>query len=110
MLILMIICAIIGLVIGGATGISLLGWIAGIFLFLCGLPGVLIGGFIHDEVTYAQDAADYRQMMSDFDADMRADEHELAEDIRVDRLIKTRKRPLTQIYNDKRQVHIHGGL
>ena len=111
MLILLIISAVIGAVVGGLSGISILGWIAGIFFFVVGLPGALIGGFVHDTTTYIQDRADDRQMLSDFNADTRAIDHEIAEDLRTDRLIrsKTKGRSLTQIYNDNRSVNIYGG-
>jgi hypothetical protein len=110
MLILLIISAIIGLIVSGLTKIALIGWLIGGFFFVCGLPGALIGGFIHNEITYVQDREDYRQMMSEVDADRRAEEHEFYEDERTARLTRNNKGSLTQIYNDKRQVHIHGGM
>jgi len=109
MLIHIIMCSVVGLIVGGISGISLVGWAVGIFLFLCGLPGALIGSFVDDSISYAQDRADYRQMMSDFDADMRAEEHEDREDARTEQLMESQKGSLTQIYNDHRQVHLHGG-
>jgi hypothetical protein len=89
---------------------TLVGCIAGGFFFICGLPSALVGSFIHSEVSYAQDRADYRQMLSDMEIDMRAEEHELLEDERIDRLIESQKRPITQIYNDRRQININGGV
>ena len=109
MLILLIISAIIGAVVGGLSGISMLGWAAGIFFFVIGLPGALIGGFVHDSISYTQDRADDRQMLSDFNADTRAIDHEIAEDLRTDRLCRRKGRSLTQVYNDNRQVNIYGG-
>ena len=110
MLILLIISAVIGAVVGGLSGTAMLGWIAGIFFFVVGLPGALIGGFVHDSITYTQDRADDRQMLSDFNADTRAIDHEIAEDLRTDKLIRSKKRRLlTQVYNDNRQVNVYGG-
>jgi len=109
MLIHIILSAVVGLIVDCISGISLVGWAVGIFLFLCGLPGAIIGSFVNDSISYVQDRADYRQMMSDLDADVRAEEHELAEDRRINRLIKHQGESLTQVYNDQRQVHIHGG-
>ena len=110
MIILLIIAAIIGVVVSGFTGFCIAGWIAGGFVFLCGLPGALVTSFVHGEVSYAQDRADYRQMLSDLSADIRAGEHEFAEDDRINRLVNTVSDNPLRIYNDNRQIHVHGGM
>jgi hypothetical protein len=66
----------------------------------------LISSFVHGEVSYAQDRADYRQAMLEIKTEELADEHEFAEDTRLDRLIKS-SGTQTNIYNDNRQVHFH---
>lgn len=112
MLILLILSFIIGAVVGGVSGIGILGWVAGIFFFVCGLPGALITSFVHDEVSYAQDRADYRQLKSDIAAQELAETHEYAEDERNDRLVETIKKNPKRIYNDNRKqsVHLHEKL
>ena len=92
MLILLITSGIIGLIVSGISGYPIAGWIVGAFIFICGLPGALIGGFIHDEVSYSQDRADYRQFMSDMRADLRADEHEYNEDMRTDKFLSSSRK------------------
>jgi uncharacterized membrane protein len=105
MIVVLVIAIVIGIAVSGFTGFAILGWLAGGFIFLCGLPGALIAAFVHGEVSYAQDRADYRQMLSD----IRAEEHECAKDARADRLIETIQKNPAKIYNDNRQVHFHGG-
>jgi hypothetical protein len=109
MLILLIMSAAAGAAVYGFTGIGFLFWIAGGVFFVCGLPFAIISSFIHGEVSYAQDRADYRQAMAEIKAGELADEHEFAEDERADRIIKSGK-ARTSIYTDNRQVHIHAGL
>ena len=88
---LLIVSAIIGLFVGSFTGLSLLGWTVGGAILLLGLPWALISSFIHREVSYTQDRADYRQYMSDLSADRRAEDNPV------------------QVHNDNRQIHFNGG-
>jgi hypothetical protein len=106
-IILLIMSAIFGAVISGVTGAGVLFWIAGGAVFICGLPFAVIFSFVHGEVSYAQDRADYRQFMSEIAAEESADEHECACAARPDRPVKPAKTQ-TNIYNDHRQVHFHG--
>jgi hypothetical protein len=109
MIILIILSVIAGAVISGVTGMGFLFWVAAGVFFVCGLPFALISSFIHGEISYAQDRADYRQTMSEITAEELTDEHEFAEDARVDRLVKAVKRKRRgDTYNDNRQVHLHG--
>jgi len=85
---------VIGVVIACISGFGILGIVAGAVIFICGLPFALIGDFVHSEVSYAQDNADYRQELSQLEADMRAD-----------KVIKSAKPPV--VFNDNRQVHLH---
>lgn len=107
MAVLLVMSAAVGIAASFFTGFEILGWIAGVFVFFCGLPGALIASFVHGEVLYAQDRADYRQTASDLSADIRAEEHEYAEDDRSDRLTEAVKNSPARIYNDNRQVHLH---
>jgi len=109
MLGLIIVSVIIGLAVTGFSGIGALGLIAGGFFFVCGLPFALIGSFVHGEVSYSQDRADYRQYLSECSEDRRAADRELVEDMRADRLIESKKPGVTQIYNDRGQVNLYGG-
>jgi hypothetical protein len=81
-------------------------WVAGGVVFICGLPSALISSFIHNEVSYAQDRADYRQAMLEIKADELIDAHEFAEDLRTDRLIRA-SGTQTTVYNDNRQVRLY---
>jgi hypothetical protein len=107
MIALLIVSAIIGAAVAGVTGISVLFWIAGGFFFICGLPFAAAAAFIHGEVSYAQDREDYRQAMSELQAEELAAGHEFAEDVRFDRLAAS-SRAQTNVFNDNRQVHFHG--
>jgi hypothetical protein len=108
MIILLILSIVIGTITAGLTGIDLLFWVVGGFVFICGLPGALITSFVHGEISYAQDREDYRQTMSDIKADELADEHEYAEDERVNRLVDAVKRKQgNTIYNDNRQIRLY---
>ena len=109
MLGLIIVSVVIGLVVTGFSGIGALGLIAGSFFFVCGLPFALIGSFVHGEVSYSQDRADYRQYLSERAEDERAFDRELAEDMRIDSLVKSEKPNVTQIYNDRGQINLYGG-
>jgi hypothetical protein len=71
------------------------------------LPSALVSSFVHGEVSYAQDRADYRQAMAEIRAGELAEEHEAAEDARIDRLIEA-PGTRTNVYNDNRQVRIYG--
>ena len=96
-LIWVIVSAIVGLIVGGVTGLSIIGWAAGILLFVLGIPGLIIAMItesVHGEVSYAQDRADYRQLMSDINADIRAEEEDRC----------------SNIFNDNRQIHLHGSI
>ena len=107
MIILLIISFIVGAVVTSVTGFELLGWVAGIVVFVVGLPGALIGGFIHGEVSYFADRADDRQIMSDLRADFRADEREHRADIRAEKLLSSSRKNRPTVIHDNRQVHIH---
>ena len=101
---LIVVSAIIGLLAGLALGATF-GWIVFGVIFLFGLIPALIGDFITGQVEYTQDCAYDRQVMSDLSADRRAEEHEAA----ADRRAAKRKRNITQVYNDNRQVNISAG-
>jgi len=109
MLVLLIISVIIGGIVAGITGIGILFWVVSVGIFILGLPGALIGGFIHGENEYAQDMADYREIMRELAENERFLEHEIAEDERMDRYIDALedKKSNTYIYNDNRQIHIN---
>jgi hypothetical protein len=109
MFILLIVSLIVGLFVTGISGVGFFGIVVGGAFFLFGLPGALICSLIHGEVSYTQDRADYRQQLSDSTAIDIAEEHELAEDVRLDRLNETIKKNPKQVFNDNRQVHVHGG-
>jgi hypothetical protein len=87
LLFLLILSVILGAVAANLTGIGFLFWVVAIFVFICGLPGALITGFIHGENKYAQDRADYRETMREIAEDERAYEHEMYEDVRMDRYL-----------------------
>jgi hypothetical protein len=81
-------------------GLLVMSVIAGAAVFICGLPFALIFSFVYGEISYARNRADYRQTMPEIKAE------ELAEDTRIDRLIKPSKtRP--NIYNDSRHVWLY---
>ena len=71
MLILLILSVILGAVVYGFTGIGFLFWVVAIVVFILGLPGALIGGFISD----IQDRADAREMERQLDEDLRMDRY-----------------------------------
>jgi cell division protein FtsB len=109
MLILLIISVILGGIVSAVTGIGFLFWVVSVIFFIFGLPGVLIGGFIHSENEYAQDRADYRELMKDLAEDERMLRHEIEEDERMDRYIDALENTKynTNIYFDNRQIHIN---
>jgi hypothetical protein len=107
MVALLVMSVIAGTAVSGLTGLGFLFWIAGGAVFICGLPFAVISSFVHGEVSYAQDREDYRQAVSEIEAEELADEREFAEDARLDRLIRSLE-TRTNIYNDNRQVHLHG--
>jgi len=72
MLVLLILSVILGAVVSGLTGIGFLFWVVAIVVFIFGLPGALIGGFISD----IHDRADARET-----------ERQLNEDLRMDRYL-----------------------
>jgi hypothetical protein len=109
MISLLIISVIAGAAVSSFTGIGFLFWLAGGFVFVCGLPFAAATSFVYDAVSYAQDRADYRQAMADIGAAELADEHEFAEDDRADRLaaaVKETHKPTVTF--DNRQIHFHG--
>jgi hypothetical protein len=111
MIALFIISIIFGSVVSGITGIGILFWLAGGFTFFCGLPFALATSFIHGEVSYAQDMAEYREAMAEIQAEGLAAKHEAAEDARASRLVKAVKKDRrSTTYNDNRQIHFHGKL
>jgi hypothetical protein len=107
MIVLLILSVIIGAIVSGLAGIGFFFWATSAAVFICGLPFALISSFVHGEVSYAQDRADYRQLLSEIKAEELADEREFAEDARLDRLVRSSKSQ-TNIYNDNRQVRIYG--
>ena len=90
MLIWIAVSSIIGLIVGAITA-SWIGWIAGVVVFILGIPGILMDFFVYGPISYANDRADDRQMLADLNADIRAEE-----------------RSKTQVFNDNRQIHFHG--
>jgi ABC-type transport system involved in cytochrome bd biosynthesis fused ATPase/permease subunit len=111
MLTLAIMAGMLFLFLTGVAGV-VVGAIAAGFFFLCGLPLALITGFVHGEVSYAQDRADYREELSEMAADELAAQHEYAEDERVNRLVAAaRKKQRDALVSvDNRQAHIHGRM
>jgi len=71
MLVLLILSVVLGAVVYGLTGIGFLFWVVAIIVFILGLPGALIGGFISD----IQDRADTREMERQLDEDLRMDRY-----------------------------------
>jgi hypothetical protein len=101
---------ILGAIITGLTGLGFLFLPAVIFFFVCGLPWALVTSFVHNEVSYTQDRADYRATMAEIAAEELAGDHEYAEDERAGRLVEAVKKSQTKTYNDNRQLHIHGRI
>ena len=109
MIVLLIFSLIVGFVVAVASEIGILGVVVGGLLFCCGLPFALVTSFIHGEVSYAQDRADYRSEMADLAEVERAIAHDIAEEERLDRLIKSGgSRTTPTVYHDNRQIHYHG--
>jgi len=106
MITLLLLCAIIGLFVAGITGIGVIGLLVAGFVFFCGLPVVFVIGCVHDEVEYAQDRADFRQLETDLLNEELAAGHELLEDDRSNRLTRAIGK-VKPVINDNRQVHIH---
>jgi hypothetical protein len=110
---LLIISIIVGAIVAGVTGIGFLFWVVAVPLFVCGLPFALITGFVHDEVSYAQDRADYREEMRQIAEDERELEREFYEYERTDRYLDklddiSGYGSSTINYNiDARSVHYH---
>ena len=112
MIVLLLISVVLGGIVAGLTGLGFLFWVVAIFVFICGLPGVLIGGFIQGRIDYAQDRADHREMMREIHEDLREDEREMRRQIRheeyldhIDRIESKRSRAIYNI--DARSVHYH---
>jgi hypothetical protein len=106
MTVLFLLCAIIGFFIAGMTGSVYIGLLAALAVFICGLPVAFIVGCVHDEVEYAQDRADLRQMEAELSAEELAEQHELMEDERTGRLAGAIG-DVEPVINDNRQLHIH---
>jgi hypothetical protein len=106
MITLLLFCAIIGLFITGITGSTYIGLFAALGVFICGLPVAFIVGCVHDEVEYVQDRADLRQLEAELDAEELAEQHELMEDDRTDRLVDAIGN-VKPVITDNRQLHIH---
>jgi len=87
-------------------GDDMIGWIAGILLFLFGALIICISNVISGLLSYPQDRADRRQEQADFRADIRASIHEINEDDRVNRIISGSEKP--NIVYDNRQIHLYG--
>jgi hypothetical protein len=92
---LLLFSAIVGMVVAGIAG-ALPGIIVGVALLVCGAPFALVSDFVHGEVSYAEDRADYRAMIAEQNEDDREQERADRED----------RAP--RVFNDNRQVHIHG--
>jgi hypothetical protein len=107
MIALFITAVVIGAAVSGLAGIGVLFWIAAGVVFVCGLPLALLLSLVHDEVSYAQDRADYREAAAETAAAELAFEREAAKDERADRLEDAVK-SARSVYNDNRQVHIYG--
>lgn len=108
LLISLIFCSIIGGIVAGITGISILFWVVSIFLFVVNLPFMLIGDFIDERIDYIQDREDYREIMRDLAEEDRFERHEYYEDERLDRYIESSsKKPTNLTFNDNRQVNIY---
>jgi len=107
MLGLTIVSFIIGLIVGVASKIAILGLVAGVFIFLCGLPFTLIASFVCGTIDYVQDRNDYRQLCSDIAADEIAEAHEFYEDLRNDRLVDAMTQSPRQVINDNRKQSIY---
>jgi ABC-type transport system involved in cytochrome bd biosynthesis fused ATPase/permease subunit len=108
MITLLVVALILGAIITGLTGQEALFLPVAVFFFICGLPWALVTSFVHNEVSYTQDRADYRAEMSEITAEELADEHEYAEDERIDRLVEAVKKIQKKTYNDNRQVRFYG--
>jgi hypothetical protein len=106
MIVLLIISIVLGTIVAGVTGMGILFWVVAGGIFVFGLPGLIIGwvingigGFIHGENDYAQDRADYRELM-----------REIAEDERIDRYLDKldeldeKNDDKLDIYIDNRQI------
>jgi len=112
MLALLIFAIIAGAVVAGVTGIGILFWVVAIALFVCGLPAALVTGFIHGEVKYAQDRADYREEMRQLNEEERELMRELEREERyeryLDRMDRIESKRNRVSYNiDARSVHYH---
>jgi len=111
MMVLFIFSLVVAAVLWGATGLWAVGAIAGGLVFICGLPAALLVGFVHGEVSYAQDRADWRAEKSDMAADLRETDRAYSETERLDRLLeRVDQESGDTIINDNRQIHFHGGV
>jgi len=98
---------IIGFIVGIVSKIAILGIVAGVFIFVCGLPFALIASFVCGTISYVQDCADYRQLCSDLAAEEIAEAHEFYEDLRNDRLVDAMTQSPRQVINDNRKQSIY---
>jgi hypothetical protein len=103
MIALFITAGIIGAAVSGLTGIGALFWIAAGVVFVCGLPLALLLSLVQDEVSYAQDRADYREAAAEMAEEELAFEREAAEDERAGRLTDAVKRGRS-VYNGSRRT------
>ena len=96
----LILPTILGLVAYALSGIGILFWVVFVVVFIIGLPGALITGFIHGENEYAQDRADYRELMREITEEERMDRY-------LDKLDELSDDSDPDIYIDNRQIHFH---
>jgi hypothetical protein len=106
MITLLLLSIIIGLFVTGIAGSFYIGLFAVLAVFICGLPMALIVGCVHDEVEYTQDRADLRQLEAEIEAEELAEQHELMEEDRTDRLVGAIGN-VKPVIHDNRQIHIH---
>jgi hypothetical protein len=109
MIIFLLVSAIFSLVVLGITGSGAFALLTGGVFFACGLPFALLFSFVGSAVSYVQDRADCRWENAELKAEELVEDHEFAEDERLDRLVEAAKKIPASIYNDNRQVHLHAG-
>jgi divalent metal cation (Fe/Co/Zn/Cd) transporter len=94
------ICGVIGLLVWLFTGLWIVGAIVAFVIFcFCGeaVADISLAWSLMDEYN---DRADYREMMSSLDADMRNSDL-------IDAIDDLDARGTTNIYNDNRSIHVH---
>lgn len=85
MLALLIVSVILGGIAAGLAGNEYVFLVVTVFVFICGLPAALITGFIHGEVKYAQDRADYREEIRKIEEEEREFLRQMQEEDRYER-------------------------